>query len=114
VIARTGWSDRWGSMKNYRNADEKGMHFPGFSEQAAKFLVDARQISGLGIDTLSVDPGASKNYPVHQYVAAHDVYNLENVADLGQVPASGAIVVVAPAKLEGGSGGPVRLFALLH
>jgi kynurenine formamidase len=114
VIARTGWSERWGSMKSYRNADDQGMHFPGFSEQAAKFLVDARQVSGLGIDTLSVDPGVSKNYPVHQYVAAHNVYNLENVADLGQVPASGAILIVAPAKLEGGSGGPVRLFALLH
>jgi kynurenine formamidase len=114
VIARTGWSDRWNSMKRYRNADDKGMHFPGFSEQAVKFLVDARQISGLGIDTLSVDPGASKTYPVHHYVAAHNVYNLENVSDLGQVPASGAILVVAPAKLAGGSGAPVRLFALLH
>ncbi len=113
VLARTGWAERWSSMPRYRNADAKGMHFPGFSEPAAKFLVDARQISGLGIDTLSVDPGGSATYPVHHYVAQHNVYNLENVADLGQVPPSGAILIVAPAKLLGGSGGPVRLFALL-
>ena len=114
VVARTGWSSRWYSMEQYRNADAKGaMHFPGFGETAVHFLVESRNIVGLGIDTLSVDPGASKDFPVHHYVAAHNVYNLENVAYLEQVPASGALLVVAPAKLEGGSGGPVRLLALI-
>lgn len=114
VVARTGWSTRWYSMEKYRNADAKGMHFPGFGEPAVRFLVEARNIVGLGIDTLSVDPGSSKTFPVHQYVAAHNVYNLENVAYLEQVPPSGALLVVAPAKLEGGSGGPVRLLALIR
>ncbi len=115
VLARTGWSSRWYSMEKYRNADAKGvMHFPGFGLQAVRFLVEGRQIAGVGIDTLSVDPGSSKDYPVHRYGAAHNVYNLENVGYLEQVPASGAILVVAPAKLEGGSGGPVRLLALIR
>jgi kynurenine formamidase len=114
VLARTGWESRWSSMKDYRNADEKGvMHFPGYSLDAVKFLVTARQIAGLGIDTLSVDPGPSKNYPVHQFTAKNNVYHLENVANLQTVPDIGAIAVVAPAKLEGGSGGPVRIFALI-
>ncbi len=114
VLARTGWSSRWYSMEKYRNADAKGvMHFPGFSEPAVHFLVEARNIVGLGIDTLSVDPGSSKTFPVHHYVAAHNVYNLENVAYLEQAPPSGALLVVAPAKLAGGSGGPVRLLALI-
>ena len=115
VLARTGWAARAASMKDYRNADAKGTkHFPGFLPETAKFLVEARNVFGLGIDTMSVDYGASTTYPVHQYTAAHNVYHLENVADLSGVPEAGAILVAAPAKLAGGSGGPVRILALVR
>jgi kynurenine formamidase len=115
VIARTGWESRWDSAKDYRNADTLGvMHFPGYSADAAKFLVEGRNVLGLGIDTLSVDYGPSQDFPVHQYTLAHSVYHLENVANLDRAPASGAVVVVAPMKLEGGSGGPVRILALMR
>jgi kynurenine formamidase len=115
VMARTGWDDRWNSEKAYRNADGKGtMHFPGFSLDAAKFLVEARNVAGLGIDTLSIDYGPSKNFEVHQYTLAHGLYHLENVASLAQTPETGSTVVVGPAKLEGGSGGPVRILALVR
>jgi kynurenine formamidase len=113
VIARTGWESRWKSAQDYRNADAKGvLHFPGYSEQAARFLVQGRNTIGLGIDTLSVDYGPSKDYPVHKYTLSHSLYHLENVANLASAPESGATVVVAPMKLEGGSGGPVRILAL--
>jgi kynurenine formamidase len=113
VIARTGWDSRWDSSKDYRNADAKGvMHFPGFSLEAAKFLVEGRSALGLGIDTLSIDYGPSKDFPVRRYALAHSVYQLESVANLDRAPVEGGIAVVAPAKLEGGSGAPVRLFAL--
>jgi len=115
VIAHTGWDSRWNSVKDYRNADEKGvMHFPGYSQEAAKFLVEARSALGLGIDTLSIDYGPSKDFPVHHYTLAHSLYHLENVANLDHAPSHGGIVVVAPAKLEGGSGAPVRIFALVR
>ncbi len=114
VMAYTGWDDRWGSQKNYRNEQsDKLMHFPGFSVDAAKFLVKSRDVVGLGIDTLSVDVGTSTNYAVHQLTLGQGVYHLENVANLGLVPPAGATVVVAPIKLEGGSGGPARVFALV-
>jgi kynurenine formamidase len=114
VMARTGWDSRWNSVKDYRNADARGvMHFPGYSQDAAKFLVEGRSVLGLGIDTLSIDCGPSKDFAVHQYTLAHSLYHLENVTNLDRVPAKGAIVVVAPMKLEGGSGGPARIFALL-
>ena len=113
VIARTGWESRWNSVKEYRNADAKGvMHFPGYSADAARFLVEGRNTIGLGIDTLSIDYGPSKGLPVHQYTLSHSLYHLENVANLGPVPQAGAMVVVAPMKLEGGSGAPVRILAL--
>lgn len=115
VMAHTGWDARWNSVKDYRNADDKGvMHFPGYSLEAAKFLVEARNVVGLGIDTLSIDYGPSKDFPVHQYTLAHSLYHLENVANLNRTPATGATAVVAPMKLEGGSGSPVRIFALVR
>ena len=115
LIANTGWGSRWNSIKDYRNADASGvMHFPGYSQEAAKFLVEGRNVIGLGIDTLSIDYGPSKDFPVHHYTLAHSLYHLENVANLDQAPASGSTVVVAPMKLEGGSGGPVRILVLVH
>jgi kynurenine formamidase len=114
VVAYTGWSVRWNSKREYRNSDKSGTeHFPGFSLEAARFLVEARQVVGIGIDTLSVDRGDSKQYPVHKYCAEHSVYHLENVANLMQAPATGAIAVVTPMKLEHGSTAPTRVLALV-
>ncbi len=114
VMARTGWDSRWNSVDDYRNTDAEGLrHFPGFSTAAAQFLAEERNSVGLGIDTFSVDHGPSKDLAVHRYTLPHRLYHLENVANLHRVPASGAIVVVAPMKLEGGSGGPVRILALV-
>ena len=113
VILRTGWASRWPDVQRYRNTDTRGeMHFPGFSVDAAKILLE-RKISGLGCDTLSIDPGNSKDFPVHHLVLGAEVYQLENLRDLSDVPESSAFLVVAPIKLEGGSGGAVRAFALV-
>lgn len=114
VLAYTGWDDYWASQKQFRNVETDGLpHFPGFALETAKFLVKTRNVVGLGIDTMSVDPGASTDYPVHQFTSKESVYHLENVAQLGLVPAAGATVVVAPIKLGDGSGAPVRLLALV-
>ena len=113
VLLRTGWASRWPDVQRYRNTDAKGtMHFPGFSVDAAKILLE-RKISGLGCDTLSIDPGNSPDFPVHHLVLGAEVYQLENLRDLSSLPEAGASLVVAPIKLEGGSGGPVRVFALV-
>ena len=113
VLLRTGWATRWPDVQKYRNQDAQGkMHFPGFSMEAAKLLV-ARKISGLGCDTLSIDYGASEDFAVHHLSLGAGLYHLENLADLSELPEAGAFLVAAPIKLEGGSGGPVRVFALL-
>jgi kynurenine formamidase len=88
------------------------MHFPGYSVEAVKLLVE-RGAVGLTIDTMSVDYGASKDFPVHQLSHGAGLYHVENLADVSALPESGAYLVVAPIKLEGGSGGPARVFALL-
>lgn len=114
VMAYTGWEEFWGSPERFRNLQPDGaIHFPGFSLEAAQFLVRTRNVVGLGIDTMSVDKGATTTYPVHVFTSKESVYHLENVAGLGRVPASGATIVVAPLKLGDGSGAPVRLLALV-
>ena len=115
VMLNTGWGARWNSIKDFRNADAQGtMHFPGYSLEAARFLTEARAALSLGIDTLSVDCGPATDFPVHQYTMARSVYHLEDVANLELIPATGSTVVVAPIKLEGGSGGPVRILVLVR
>jgi kynurenine formamidase len=113
VLLRTGWSSRWPDQARYRNMDANGvMHFPGYSVNAAKLLIE-RGAVGLGIDTLSIDYGASKDFEVHRVDLPAGLYNLENLANMDYVPEAGAFLIAAPMKLEGGSGGPVRVFAVL-
>ena len=114
VLLRTGWSARWPDVQRYRNQDAQGrMHFPGFSLEAVKLLIE-RKVSGLGSDTLNVDYGASEDFAVHHLALGAGLYHLENLADLSEMPEAGAFLIVAPIKLEGGSGGPVRVFAVLE
>ncbi len=113
VLLRTGWAARWPDAKAYRNEDAQGvMHFPGYSTDAVVRLI-LRKVSGIGIDTLSVDYGPSKQFPVHKLSHGAGLYHLENLADMSPLPEAGAFLVVAPIKLEGGSGGPCRVFGIL-
>lgn len=113
AVLRTGWSARAGDGMRYRNEDAKGVkHFPGFSVEAVRMLIE-RGVSGLGIDTQSVDYGASAKFEVHQLSHGAGLYHLENLADLSALPERGAFLIVAPIKLAGGSGGPARVFAIV-
>jgi len=114
VLLHTGWGRHWSNYPRYKNQDATGkMHFPGYSAEAAKFLVEERRAKGVGIDTLSIDYGLSKDFAVHHIVNAAGRYGLENVAHLDLLPPRGFYVIAAPIKIETGSGGPTRLFAIL-
>src|SRR5262249_36444298 len=118
VLLRTGWGARWPDRKRVFGDDTPGrttaLHFPSYGKDAVRFLVDERRIGALGVDTPSIDYGPSKDFPVHQVVAAANVPGLENVARLEEVPATGAWVVALPMKIAGGSGGPLRAVALIE
>jgi kynurenine formamidase len=117
VLLRTGWSKRWPDRKRYFGDDTPGdaskLHFPSYGEEAVGFLVRERKVGALGVDTASIDPGASTTFPVHRLAAAMNVPGLENLAGLESVPESGAWVVALPMKISGGSGGPLRAIALV-
>lgn len=114
VIMRSGWEKRAGDLEKYRNADAAGtLHFPGFSREAAEWLVRERAIVGVGVDTLSGDPGPSKEFGAHLALNGADKYILENLARLDELPEAGAVLIVAPLPIRGGSGSPVRVYALV-
>jgi kynurenine formamidase len=114
VLVQTGWARFWTNYDRYKNQDVRGtMHFPGVSAEAARFLVDERNVRGIGIDTLSIDPGNSREFPVHHVLNGATRYILENVARLDELPPRGFYLIIAPIKVETGSGGPTRIFAVM-
>lgn len=113
VFFYTGWANRWPSQERYIHEDEQGVkHFPGVSEEAAHYLVEQVRPVGIGIDTASIEGGLAKDMVVHRVLLGADVYILENVANLEQLPPTGAAVVALPLRLTGGSGSPARILAL--
>jgi kynurenine formamidase len=112
VFLHSGWQARAADAKRFVNLDAEGtMHFPGFSESVVELLLRERDIRGIGIDTLSIDPGRSAGYPVHKRLFAAGKWAVECLAQLDRVPPLGAMVMVAPVKVEGASGAPARVVA---
>jgi kynurenine formamidase len=117
VLLRTGWGKRWPDRKQYLGDDTPGdaskLHFPSYGKESAEYLVGQRHVGALGLDTASIDVGASKDFVVHRIASAAGVPGLENLANLEQVPEVGAWVIALPMKIGGGSGGPLRAVALV-
>jgi kynurenine formamidase len=117
VLLRTGWSTRWPDARRYLGDDTAGdasnLHFPSYGAAAARWLIEERAAAVLGVDTASIDHGPSTDFPVHRLAAAANVPGLENLMGLEALPATGFWVVALPVKIEGGSGGPVRVVGLV-
>jgi kynurenine formamidase len=112
-VANTGWHKRFQDPAKYLNADAEGvLHFPGFSAEAAKLLME-RDVVGLGIDTLSLDHGISKDFATHKVVLAAGKYQVENLANLDDLPDVGATVVVAVLPVVDGTQAQARVLALV-
>ena len=112
VAGDSGWAAKVGDPLLFKGGDMfPNYNFPGWSEEAALWLVENRDITGIGIDTLSLDPGNSLTFPVHVNFLATDRYGLENLAGLGEIPPRGATAYVGLIPWEEGSGGPCRVIA---
>ncbi len=114
VAMLSGWDAHVDNARKFSGLDDRGVyHFPGFHEESARFLQEQRDVKGIAVDTLSLDPGPSKNFPVHHYWLGQRKWGLENVAELGKLPANGATIVVGGPKIAGCTGGPSRVLALV-
>lgn len=114
VLLHTGWGRHWENIPRYQNRDPTGqMHFPSYSPEAAELLVTERNARGIGVDNLSIDRGLSKDFKVHHIVNKAGRFGLENVARLDELPPRGFWLIVSPIKIEDGSGGPARIWAVV-
>ena len=117
VMLNTGWSAFWPDAKEYLGDDTAGdaskLSFPSYGAEAVRILVEERKIAALGVDTASIDYGPSTDFIVHQIANGANVPGLENVTDLDRLPATGSWIIALPMKIAGGSGGPVRIVALI-
>lgn len=119
LLLRTGYGKFWPDRLKYLGTDKHGpeavaeLHFPGLHSEAARWLVANRNINAIGLDTPSIDYGQSKLFESHQILFERNIPAFENVANLEQLPITGALVVALPMKIKGGSGGPLRIVALV-
>ncbi len=113
VVLNTGWHAKFDDSEKYINMDaENVMHFPGYSSEAAKLLVE-RNVAGIGIDTLSLDHGPSKTFASHVVMLKANKYQIENMANLDALPTVGATAIIGVLPVSGGSQAQARIFALL-
>lgn len=119
VMLDTGFARFWPSRQDYLGTDLRGpegvraLHFPGLHPEAAAWLVRERRIKAVGIDTASIDYGQSTKFETHVALLSHNVPVFENLGDLRELPDRGFDVIALPMKIAGGTGGPLRVIALL-
>ena len=116
MLLNTGRAVLYPDREKYMGTAERGaeavpkLHFPGLSKQGAELLVK-RGIGAVGIDTPSIDYGQSQGFEAHVMLMANNIPAFENVADMSDLPPTGATIIALPMKIEGGSGGPLRIIA---
>ena len=114
ALLLTGWAERWNNPAAYLGTDANGgLHFPGFGPNAAALLVNERGVAGLGTDTAGIEPGIDATFAVSKLVLAQPRIVLENLANLHQLPPTGAVIVIGLLRLTGGSGSPAAVTAFL-
>ncbi|HEX5883365.1 MAG TPA: cyclase family protein [Pyrinomonadaceae bacterium] len=119
VLLKTGFGKYYPDRKKYLGTDERGeaavakLHFPGLDPAAARWITQNRSIKAIGLDTASIDYGQSTLFESHRILFDKNIPAFENVANLDQLPVKGFSVIALPMKIKGGSGGPLRIVALL-
>jgi kynurenine formamidase len=115
VLMRTDWSKKSG--EEYLNMKEDGPHSPGPTPDGIRFLIDERNIRGFGTETVGTDAGQGAHYtppyPAHFYLHGAGKYGLQCLANLDQLPPTGAILMAAPLKIKNGTGSPLRVLAMV-
>jgi kynurenine formamidase len=117
LFLRTGWDTRADDAEAFLNAGSGMPQTPGFDVACARWIAEESPLRGVGVETVGIDAGGAAAFeppfPVHYYLLGAGKYGITQLANLGKLPATGALVVVAPMKLVGGTGSPVRVLALV-
>ena len=114
VLLRTGWQAKWNNPASYlggNSADQ--LHFPGFSLDSARLLIEGRNVAGFGTDTAGLEPGVDTGFSVSRLVLEKRRIVVENLTNLDLLPPTGTMLVIGLLRLDGGSGGPAAITALV-
>ncbi len=115
VLLCTNWSKRTGADE-FLNAGEDGPHSPGPDTAAVRFLIEERDVLGFGNECVGTDAGQAFGFepafPCHTLMHGANKFGLASLANLDQLPPTGAVVIAAPLKIVNGSGSPLRVLAL--
>jgi kynurenine formamidase len=118
VFLRTDWSKRISDPESFVNMREDGAHTPGPTQAAVEWLIRERDVRGFGVETINTDAGQSYSWPVaypcHTLMHGANKYGLQCLRNLDRLPPQGAVILAAPLKIEGGSGSPLRVLALVQ
>lgn len=117
VLFRTDWSKRIADPAAFVNMQKDGAHTPGPTQEAVEWLIEEREVRGFGVETINTDAGQSHAWPVaypcHTLMHGANRYGLQCLTNLDQLPPTGSVIFAAPLKIEGGSGSPLRVLALV-
>ncbi|MCX2743099.1 cyclase family protein [Mangrovivirga sp. M17] len=119
ILLYTGHSSNYPDKEKYLGTSARGteaikdLHFPGLSPEAAEWLTKERKVKAVGIDTPSIDYGQSSDFKSHVILLTENIPAFENVANMNQLPDTGFTIIALPIKIKGGSGGPLRIIAIL-
>lgn len=119
VLLDTGFARFWPNREDYLGTALRGqdgvraLHFPGLHPEAAAWLVHEREVKAVGIDTASIDYGRSTKFETHVALLSQNVPVFENLANLQDLPYRGFNVIALPMKIAGGTGGPLRIIAVV-
>jgi kynurenine formamidase len=120
VLLRTGFGNYYSDLKRYLGTAERGaaavakLHFPGLHPNGARWLIQNRSIKAVGLDTASIDYGQSTLFESHRTLFERNIPAFENLANLSKLPLKDFSIVALPMKIKGGSGGPLRIVAILR
>jgi len=118
LLYRTGWDARSRDQETFLNANETGPHTPGVSVECARWIAEQAPVVGFGVETVGTDAGAAHSFdppfPCHSAMLGADKYGLTQLQNLALLPPQGAMLVVSPLPITGGSGSPCRALALVE
>jgi kynurenine formamidase len=118
LLYRTGWDARSDDQDRFLNANETGPHTPGVSPECALWLAEEAPVMGFGTETVGTDAGKAHSFdppfPCHAATLGAGKYGLTQLQNLARLPAQGAVLVVTPLPIVGGSGSPCRALALVE
>lgn len=119
LLVRTAWENRSQDRGRFLNKDAQGHpHSPGFTVECAQWIGEESPLSGVGVETVGIDAGAAAGqqppFPAHHFLLGNDKYGITSLRNVAQLPPVGAVLIVAPLPIVGGTGSPARVLALVN